>query len=70
MHGGKRGTPVSDISQAYADRVEVRGRDLTGDLMLQAVAAGILGAGGGRARLHRFRQVAEQLDMTAGIGND
>jgi citrate synthase len=27
------GTPVSHISQAYADRVEVRGRDLTGDLM-------------------------------------
>ncbi len=25
--------PVSRISQAYADRVEVRGRDLTGDLM-------------------------------------
>jgi citrate synthase len=25
--------PVSGISQAYADRVEVRGRDLTGDLM-------------------------------------
>jgi citrate synthase len=27
------GPPVSSISQAYADRVEVRGRDLTGDLM-------------------------------------
>src|SRR5215213_1575033 len=27
------GTPVSRISQAYPDRVEVRGRDLTGDLM-------------------------------------
>src|SRR6266545_4675603 len=26
-------SPVSHISQAYADRVEVRGRDLTGDLM-------------------------------------
>jgi citrate synthase len=25
--------PVSGISQAYSDRVEVRGRDLTGDLM-------------------------------------
>ena len=25
--------PVSHISQAYPDRVEVRGRDLTGDLM-------------------------------------
>jgi citrate synthase len=25
--------PVSHIAQAYADRVEVRGRDLTGDLM-------------------------------------
>ncbi|MGH3063730.1 MAG: citrate/2-methylcitrate synthase, partial [Gaiellaceae bacterium] len=25
--------PVSRISQAYPDRVEVRGRDLTGDLM-------------------------------------
>src|ERR687886_509958 len=30
---GRPGTPVSHISQAYADRVEVRGRDLTGDLM-------------------------------------
>ena len=30
---GKAGTPVSRISQAYPDRVEVRGRDLTGDLM-------------------------------------
>jgi citrate synthase len=27
------GRPVSHISQAYPDRVEVRGRDLTGDLM-------------------------------------
>src|SRR5215208_1718970 len=27
------GTPVSRISQAYPDRVKVRGRDLTGDLM-------------------------------------
>ena len=30
---GKAGTPVSHISQAHPDRVEVRGRDLTGDLM-------------------------------------
>src|SRR3954468_16903655 len=30
---GRAGTPVSHISQAYPDRVEVRGRDLTGDLM-------------------------------------
>jgi citrate synthase len=30
---GKSGDAVSHISQAYADRVEVRGRDLTGDLM-------------------------------------
>jgi len=30
---GAAGTPVSHISQAHADRVEVRGRDLTGDLM-------------------------------------
>jgi citrate synthase len=30
---GKRGSPVSHISQAYPDRVEVRGRDLAGDLM-------------------------------------
>jgi citrate synthase len=30
---GKGGQPVSHISQAYPDRVEVRGRDLTGDLM-------------------------------------
>src|SRR6185503_15852518 len=33
MQIGKPGAPVSHISQAYADRVEVRGRDLTGDLM-------------------------------------
>ncbi len=30
--GGQR-PAVSAISQAYPDRVEVRGRDLTGDLM-------------------------------------
>jgi len=30
---GTPGRPVSGIAQAYADRVEVRGRDLTGDLM-------------------------------------
>jgi citrate synthase len=30
---GKSGQPVSHISQAHPDRVEVRGRDLTGDLM-------------------------------------
>ena len=30
---GGPGSPVSHISQAYPDRVEVRGRDLTGDLM-------------------------------------
>ena len=29
----ERGDRVSHISQAYPDRVEVRGRDLTGDLM-------------------------------------
>jgi citrate synthase len=33
MQIGKAGTPVSHISQAYPDRVEVRGRDLSGDLM-------------------------------------
>ena len=33
MQIGKAGAPVSHISQAYPDRVEVRGRDLTGDLM-------------------------------------
>jgi citrate synthase len=33
MQIGNRGTPVSHISQAYPDRVEVRGRDLCGDLM-------------------------------------
>src|SRR5919204_3040169 len=33
MQIGEAGTPVSRISQAYPDRVEVRGRDLTGDLM-------------------------------------
>jgi citrate synthase len=30
---GKAGPPVSHIGRAYPDRVEVRGRDLTGDLM-------------------------------------
>jgi citrate synthase len=30
---GKRSEPVTRIAQAYSDRVEVRGRDLTGDLM-------------------------------------
>ena len=33
MQIGTAGEPVSRISQAYPDRVEVRGRDLTGDLM-------------------------------------
>jgi len=33
MQIGKAGAPVSHISQAYPDRVEVRGRDLTADLM-------------------------------------
>jgi citrate synthase len=33
MQIGRAGAPVSHISQAHADRVEVRGRDLTGDLM-------------------------------------
>src|SRR4051812_25488226 len=33
MQIGKAGGPVSHISQAHSDRVEVRGRDLTGDLM-------------------------------------
>ena len=33
MQIGTPGTPVSRIAQAYPDRVEVRGRDLTGDLM-------------------------------------
>jgi citrate synthase len=33
MQIGKAADPVSKISQAYPDRVEVRGRDLTGDLM-------------------------------------
>src|SRR4029078_1807319 len=33
MQIGKPGASVSHISQAYPDRVEVRGRDLTGDLM-------------------------------------
>jgi citrate synthase len=33
MKIGEGGTPVTHISQAYADRVEVRGRDLAGDLM-------------------------------------
>jgi citrate synthase len=33
MQIGKVGPPVSQISQAYPDRVEVRGRDLSGELM-------------------------------------
>jgi citrate synthase len=33
MQIGKPGRPVSTISQAYPDRVEVRGRDLADDLM-------------------------------------
>jgi citrate synthase len=33
MQIGKSGAPVTHIGQAYPDRVEVRGRDLTGDLM-------------------------------------
>ena len=33
MQIGKAGAPVSHISQAHPDRVEVRGRDLCGDLM-------------------------------------
>ena len=33
MQIGKAGRPVSRIGQAYPDRVEVRGRDLAGDLM-------------------------------------
>ena len=33
MQIGKSSNPVSHISQAYPDRVEVRGRDLCGDLM-------------------------------------
>jgi citrate synthase len=33
MQIGKAGTGVSRIGHAYPDRIEVRGRDLTGDLM-------------------------------------
>ncbi len=33
MQIGKPGPAVSNICQAYPDRVEVRGRDLCGDLM-------------------------------------
>jgi citrate synthase len=33
MQIGRSGPPVSRISQAYPNRVEVRGRDLTGDVM-------------------------------------
>ena len=33
MQIGKAGAPVSSIGQAYPDRVEVRGRDLSRDLM-------------------------------------
>jgi citrate synthase len=33
MQIGRPSNPVSRIAQAYPDRVEVRGRDLTGDLM-------------------------------------
>jgi citrate synthase len=33
MEFGKSGKPVSQISQAYPDRIEVRGRDLAGEVM-------------------------------------
>src|SRR5918911_1597650 len=33
MQTGEAGLPTSEISQAYPDRVEVRGRDLTAELM-------------------------------------
>jgi citrate synthase len=33
MQSGKPGSPVSHLSRAYPDRVEVRGRDLVRDLM-------------------------------------
>ena len=33
MQIGKAGAPVSHISQAYPDRIEVRGRDLAGEVM-------------------------------------
>ncbi len=33
MQIGKPGEPVTHIAQAYPDRVDVRGRDLAGDLM-------------------------------------
>jgi citrate synthase len=33
MPGGDHETPATQLGQAYPDRVEVRGRDLTGDLM-------------------------------------
>jgi citrate synthase len=33
MQIGKPGEPITHLSQAYPDRVEVRGRDLAGDLM-------------------------------------
>src|SRR6476661_6960434 len=33
MQIGKPGPAVSGIAQAYPDRIEVRGRDLTGDVM-------------------------------------
>jgi citrate synthase len=33
MQIGKPGEPVTHLSRAYPDRVEVRGRDLSGDLM-------------------------------------
>ena len=33
MQIGKSGSPVSHIGQAYPDRIEVRGRDLSADLM-------------------------------------
>src|ERR671938_734030 len=33
MQTGEAGLPTSEISQAYPDRVEVRGRDLAAELM-------------------------------------
>ena len=53
MQIGKPGRPVSAISQAYPDRVEVRGRDLADDLMGTAHVHGVLPPSAHGARADR-----------------
>ena len=50
---GKAGDPVTHLSQAYPDRVEVRGRDLAGDLMGRLTLHRVLPPAAHRARADR-----------------